>query len=83
MWIMFWPLGRLCTQIILLKDQLCFLYTPKWAMLRIYTYLLHVKKEKCLVLINGHYYYLWDLVNILSHVTQELSRNCSGYSAML
>ena len=37
-----------------------------------------MNKKKCLVLVNGHYYYLWDLVNILSHVTQELSCNCSG-----
>jgi hypothetical protein len=45
------------------------------------SYLLHV--GKCLVHVNGHYYYLEDLINTLSLVTQELSCNGSGCSAML
>jgi len=45
------------------------------------SYLLHV--GKCLVQVNGHYCYPEDLINILSLVTQELSCNRSGCSAML
>lgn len=48
-----------------------FLIHSKLVMLRI-----HV--GKFLVQVNSHYYYLEDLINTLSLVTQELHCNCSG-----
>lgn len=78
---MFQGQGRLWVPVVLLKKLLtsCFLHAAVSKAEN--SYLLHV--GKCLVQANGHYCHLEALINTLSLVTQELSCNRRGCSAVL